>query len=143
MRKPWVQGLRQGRAPKSLSRIASSKTIGANLKKHCDLSTLEIVAGSFVDAELRQHFSDIVYSLRIANAPGYIYTLIEHESTPGKLTPFKLLRYQVGLMKQHLDQNNALLPVIVPIRRRLCFPLASNLLFNPDSNTLQKSSITQ
>ncbi len=87
----------------------------AKLKKHCDLSTLEIVAGSYADAELRQHFSDIVYSLRIANAPGYIYTLIEHESAPGKLTPFKLLRYQVGLMKQHLDQNNELLPVIVPI----------------------------
>ncbi|UUM22161.1 Rpn family recombination-promoting nuclease/putative transposase [Mycoavidus sp. SF9855] len=87
----------------------------AHLKKYCDLSTLEIVAGSFVDAELRQHFSDIVYSMRIANTPGYIYTLIEHESTAGKLTPFKLLRYQVGLMKQHLDQNNALLPVIVPI----------------------------
>ncbi|KAF5279925.1 hypothetical protein FQR65_LT15160 [Abscondita terminalis] len=71
--------------------------------------------GSFVEKDLKHHFSDILYSVKIAGTEGYIYTLIEHETTPRKLTPFKLLRYQIAIMKQHLDQGHQTLPVVIPL----------------------------
>ena len=86
-----------------------------NIKKCCDFASLKLEPGSYVEKDLRQHFSDILYSLKIAGTDGYIYTLIEHLTTPSKLTPFKLLRYQVAIMKQYLDQGHETLPVVVPL----------------------------
>lgn len=59
-----------------------------NFKQHCDLSTIQIAAGSYVEDDLRQHFSDVLYSIEMANQTGYIYTLIEHVSQAKPLTPF-------------------------------------------------------
>ena len=75
-----------------------------NIKKQCDFSTLCFKPSSFVEKDLKHHFSDILYSVKIAGTPGYIYTLIEHETTPRKLTPFKLLRYQIAIMNDQLQQ---------------------------------------
>lgn len=86
-----------------------------NIKKQCDFSALSFKPGSFVEKDLKHHFSDILYSVKIAGSEGYIYTLIEHETIPNKLTPFKLLRYQIAIMKQHLDQGNKTLPIVIPI----------------------------
>lgn len=86
-----------------------------NIKKQCDFSTLSFEPGSFVEKDLKHHFSDILYSVKIAGTQGYIYTLIEHETTPRKLTPFKLLRYQIAIMKQHLDQGHQTLPIVIPL----------------------------
>ncbi len=86
-----------------------------NIKKQCDFSVLSFKPGSFVEKDLKHHFSDILYSVKIAGTPGYIYTLIEHETTPQKLTPFKLLRYQIAIMKQHLQQGNQTLPIVIPL----------------------------
>ena len=86
-----------------------------NIKKLCDFAALSFKPGSFVEKDLKRHFSDILYSVKIAGTEGYIYTLIEHETTPRKLTPFKLLRYQIAIMKQHLDQGYQTLPIVIPL----------------------------
>lgn len=85
------------------------------IKNICDFSALSFKPGSFVEKDLKHHFSDILYSVNIAGTQGYIYTLIEHETTPRKLTAFKLLRYQVAIMKQHLEQGNQTLPIVIPL----------------------------
>lgn len=87
----------------------------AHLKSYCDLSTIQIAPGSFVEENLRQHFSDILYAIKIAGQPGYIFCLIEHLTQAKKLTPFQVLRYQIAAMKQHLDQGYKRLPVIIPL----------------------------
>lgn len=86
-----------------------------SIKRQCDFSVLSFKPGSFVEKDLKHHFSDILYSVKVAGVEGYIYTLIEHETTPHKLTPFKLLRYQIAIMKQHLDQGNKTLPIVIPL----------------------------
>ena len=89
--------------------------IPENIKKQCDFPTLSFKPGSFVEKDLKHHFSDSLYSVEIAGTEGYIYTLIDHETTPSKLTPFKLLRYQIAIMKQHLDQGHQTLPIVIPL----------------------------
>lgn len=103
-----------------------------NIKKQCDFSSLSFKAGSFVEKDLKHHFSDILYSVKIAGAQGYIYTLIEHETTPRKLTPFKLLRYQIAIMKQHLDQGHQTLPIVIPLLfyrgKKSPYPFSTDIL---------------
>lgn len=48
----------------------------------CELDSLQLVSGSFVEEDLRASYSDILYSLRTRHGPGYVYALIEHQSTP-------------------------------------------------------------
>jgi recombination-promoting nuclease RpnB len=86
-----------------------------DIKTLCDLSSLRLEPGSFVEKNLRKHFSDILYSVQMKEEKGYLYPLIEHETTPEKMTPFKISRYVHAIMDQHLKQGHADLPIVVPI----------------------------
>ena len=59
----------------------------------CDLNTLQLASGSFIEEDLRSSDSDILYSLQTRHGAGYIYALIEHQSSPDKLMAFRLMRY--------------------------------------------------
>ncbi|MER4546517.1 Rpn family recombination-promoting nuclease/putative transposase [Klebsiella pneumoniae] len=81
----------------------------------CELDSLQLVSGSIVEEDLRASYSDILYSLRTRHGPGYVYALIEHQSTPDKLMAFRLLRYALAAMQRHLDAGHDTLPLVVPI----------------------------
>jgi len=87
----------------------------AHLKPLCDLSTLQIESGSFIEEDLRQHYADIVYSLKIGEQTGYVYVLVEHQSDAPPLMPFRMLCYITGIMKQHLNHKHKTLPIVVPL----------------------------
>lgn len=86
-----------------------------NIRKLCDFSTLTMESGSFIESDLRSQCSDMLYSVQTTAGKGYIYTLIEHQSRPEKLMAFRLLRYSVAAMHQHLEQGNDTLPVVIPL----------------------------
>ena len=69
--------------------------LAANLLAICDLQTLHLESGSFVDEELRSSYSDILWSLQTCEGTGYVYALIEHQSSPDKLMAFRLMRYML------------------------------------------------
>ena len=81
----------------------------------CELDSLQLVSGSFVEEDLRASYSDILYSLRTRHGAGYVYALIEHQSTPDKLMAFRLLRYGLAAMQRHLDAGHDTLPLVVPM----------------------------
>ncbi|MDR7342918.1 putative transposase/invertase (TIGR01784 family) [Pantoea alhagi] len=85
------------------------------LRAICDLSTLKLESGSFVENDLRQYFSDILYSLKTAGGAGYVHVLIEHQSSPDKHMAFRLLRYAVAAMQRHLDAGHKKLPLVIPV----------------------------
>ncbi len=79
----------------------------AELRAICDLSTLKLESGSFVEDDLRQYFSDVLYSLKTTDgADGYVHVLIEHQSSPDKHMAFRLIRYAVAAMQRHLDAGH-------------------------------------
>ncbi|MEA1969732.1 MAG: Rpn family recombination-promoting nuclease/putative transposase, partial [Thermodesulfobacteriota bacterium] len=45
-----------------------------------DFETLDISKESFIDEELKEYFSDILYTVNIAGSNSYIYILFEHKS---------------------------------------------------------------
>ena len=85
------------------------------LRRQCNFNTLALCSGSFVEANLRQHCSDMLYSVRTRRGRGYIYCLVEHQSSPQKLMAFRLMRYSLAAMQQHLDQGHKELPIVMPL----------------------------
>ena len=87
----------------------------AELRAICDLSTLKLESGSFVEDDLRQYFSDVLYSLDTVEGEGYVHVLIEHQSSPDKHMAFRLIRYAVAAMQRHLEAGHAKLPLAIPV----------------------------
>ena len=82
-----------------------------------DIGSLEIVKDSYVDKELRQHYSDIVYKVKIDGKPSYLYLLFEHKSYVDPLVGFQLLRNMVKIWETYLKQERKArrLPLVVPL----------------------------
>jgi predicted transposase/invertase (TIGR01784 family) len=78
-----------------------------------DLSTLDISKDSFVDPDLQQHFSDLLYQVKLHDqSAAYVYVLFEHKSYPEPLLAFQLLRYLVRIWEQALKQDQGLVPIL-------------------------------
>ncbi len=87
-----------------------------------DLSSLSLRSGTFVDEDLQDRYSDILYAARISGREALLYLLWEHKSAPEPFTPLQVMRYMVRIWDQHLAGlpkkkrgEVRKLPVIVPI----------------------------
>lgn len=103
------------------------------LRALCDLSTLTLECSSFVEENLRQYFSDVLYSMKTSSGDGgYVHILIEHQSTPDKHMAFRLIRYAVAAMQRHLDAGHKKLPLVIPVLfyvgKRTPYPYSTNWL---------------
>ncbi|HGJ5866405.1 Rpn family recombination-promoting nuclease/putative transposase [Arsenophonus nasoniae] len=85
------------------------------IKALCNLDSLKVESGSFIDSEMKNYQSDILYSVSTTKGNGYIYVLIEHQSTPDKLIAWRLMRYSMAAMQKHLEDGNKQLPLVFPI----------------------------
>ncbi|ATF50579.1 Rpn family recombination-promoting nuclease/putative transposase [Citrobacter freundii] len=81
----------------------------------CNMDSLTLESGSFIEDDLRTSYSDILYSLQTKHGTSYVYTLIEHQSKPDKFMAFRLMRYAIAAMQHHLDAGHKTLPLVVPI----------------------------
>ncbi|MDR0219674.1 MAG: Rpn family recombination-promoting nuclease/putative transposase, partial [Enterobacteriaceae bacterium] len=81
----------------------------------CDLTTLKLESSSFVDQQLRQLHSDMLYSVETTQGNGYIYCLIEHQSTPEPLMAWRLMYYAMSAMAAHLKKGYSELPLVAPL----------------------------
>ncbi len=85
------------------------------LRDMCDFRTLVVTSGAFVEHNLRPLFSDILYRLQTTAGAGYIYCVIEHQSSADKMMAFRMLRYCLLAMQFHLEQGNKELPLVIPL----------------------------
>ncbi|MCP4352946.1 MAG: Rpn family recombination-promoting nuclease/putative transposase [Desulfobacterales bacterium] len=84
--------------------------------KLADLSSLEICKDSFIEKELKDYFSDLLYKISLKDVAGYIYFLFEHKSYTEKHVHLQVLEYKTKIWRLHLKQNpKDSLPVIVPL----------------------------
>ena len=87
----------------------------AELRAVCDLSMLKLESGSFVEDNLRQYFSGVLYSPKTAAGDGYVHVLIEHQSSPDRHMTFRLIRYAVAAMQRLLEAGHKKLPLVIPV----------------------------
>jgi len=84
--------------------------------KHIDLDKLKISKDSFVDEELKDKFSDVLYEVKLDKETAFIYLLFEHKSYPDKEAAMQLLRYMTKIWDLYTKQSNKKkLPFILPL----------------------------
>ncbi len=65
-----------------------------------------LVDGSFVDPALSAHQSDLLFEATLATGtPVFIYTLLEHKSTPDPLTPLQIEEYKLKIWRRAHDRH--------------------------------------
>jgi len=87
-----------------------------DLIRRMDVATLQLKDASFVDQDLKENYSDLLYECTIDNQQhAYLYILIEAQSTPDQLMPLRMVKYTIGALenykKQHPDAEK--LPVVI------------------------------
>ncbi|EPK7284184.1 TPA: Rpn family recombination-promoting nuclease/putative transposase [Citrobacter farmeri] len=86
-----------------------------SLCKLCDLTTLKLESTTFIEDDLKTYYSDVLWSLKTREGEGYIYCVIEHQSTAVPHMAFRLMRYATAAMQHHLDSGNKTLPLVIPM----------------------------
>jgi predicted transposase/invertase (TIGR01784 family) len=83
-----------------------------------DLTRIQIVKDSFIEEDLQETFSDILYKTAIQEKDAYIYILFEHKSYPYKLITIQFLKYIISIWELLIKQKDIKsdnLPIILPI----------------------------
>ena len=86
-----------------------------------DTKTLKLEKESFVEPDLTGSISDVLFSCKMDSAQdcndGYIYLLLEHQSTPDPLMAFRLFKYMVNICDRYLITNPEAkhLPLVYPL----------------------------
>jgi predicted transposase/invertase (TIGR01784 family) len=90
--------------------------VPAEIYKRINIDTLELTDKSFILPKFREIHSDIVYRCQFDNQDGYIFFILEAESTANEaLMAFRQLQYSIAAMDQHIRQGHKKLPIVLPI----------------------------
>ena len=80
-----------------------------------DWDSLLPTPASFVDAAMREHHADLLFTVRIGKRPVLLYVLCEHKSQPDADTAFQLLRYTVRIWEAwRREHRTGRLPAVLP-----------------------------
>jgi predicted transposase/invertase (TIGR01784 family) len=79
-----------------------------------DLNSLERENGSYVDQDLQEHITDMVYQckLKLGQTLLWITFIFEHKSSPERYPHLQLLRYILGAWEQQRKQKLPISPII-------------------------------
>jgi predicted transposase/invertase (TIGR01784 family) len=114
----------------------------AALLDRLDLTNLRPVNGSFVDEELTNRHCDVLMRTRLDGREAFVYVLIEHQSSPDRMMPLRMLRYLIRIWDRYLEEHPRAkrLPMIVPLvvyqgSRRWTHPVELSELLDVDPET--------
>jgi len=87
-------------------------TLPAEVIKKVDFDTLEPCSESYIDSDLQQYFSDVVYSCRYGREREIrIAILLEHKSSPPEYPHAQLLIYYANIWRKEILQHGC--PIVV------------------------------
>lgn len=87
-----------------------------NIMNIIDIDTLEPQKDSFINEELKEEFSDLLFRVNINNKDGYLYFLFEHKSYTSKDVSFQLLKYMIEIWEAKMKKEGINeLPIVIPM----------------------------
>ena len=89
--------IRAAMAHREVAREFFEQNLPANIRAVVDLETLQLKKESYVDEDLSEVISDLLFSVDFNKRKGYLYLLVEHQSTPDKFMTLRLLKYMVEI----------------------------------------------
>ncbi len=80
------------------------------------LENLKMEKDSFVDKRLKKSIVDILFSAKFGEKKGYLYLLLEHQSTPEYKMALRLFRYMFKIAEYHKKSTKSKkFPFIYPL----------------------------
>lgn len=80
------------------------------------LDSLEICKDSFIEKDLKDYYSDMLYRVNFGESPGYIYFLFEHKSSPERDIHLQVLEYMIKMWRLEQKQGGlGEFSIIVPL----------------------------
>jgi len=82
-----------------------------------DLDSIELVEGSFIDEELQEHLSDMIFRVRLKRGgQAFIYILFEHKSEADRWAAWQTLRYIMRMWEKEkaagVEKFTPVLPIV-------------------------------
>ncbi|MBO8159183.1 Rpn family recombination-promoting nuclease/putative transposase [Thermosyntropha sp.] len=88
----------------------------SELKNIVNLDFLIPQQESFIDEELKESYSDLLFKTKIKGEEGYIYLLVEHKSSPDYFTVLQVLKYLLNIWNREVKKKTKRsFPPIVPL----------------------------
>jgi predicted transposase/invertase (TIGR01784 family) len=96
-----------------------------------DFDQLEIQPRSHINDVRQESAVDVLFKTMIEGHEAYIYLLLEHQSTPDPLMPFRMLKYMCNIIDHHLKAlGGKKIPLIYPLviyHGKRKYPFSTNL----------------
>jgi len=81
-----------------------------------DLASLELQSSSYIDDMRNESIADMLFKTIVDGHKAYLYLLVDHQSRPDELMPFRLLKYLCNVIDQDLKETDSKrIPLILPI----------------------------
>ena len=113
IRNPHDAFFRSAMARLDLARDFLARYLPAEVSAGLDLDGLEALRDSFVDDELADHFSDLLFQVPTRDGGDVqIAVLLEHKSYPEPQVALQLLRYMVRIWERASADGAPVLPVV-------------------------------
>jgi recombination-promoting nuclease RpnB len=81
-----------------------------------DFNQLEIQPRSHINDVRKESAVDVLFKTTVEGHEAYIYLLLEHQSTPDPLMPFRMLKYTCNIIDHHLQTHGGKkIPLIYPL----------------------------
>ena len=100
------------------------RVLSAEARRLVDLTTLELVPGSFVDEAFKARHTDLLFRATARDGTereAFVYLLFEHQSTAQSLMVFRLYCYMANIWRRHVETSKRALPLP---------PIVSLVLYN-------------
>jgi len=106
-----------------VARDMLSHHLPMEIQQQINLSTLQIEDGIFIDPQLQESCSDILYSVewkeKIPDQEDmriFIYALVEQQKKPENFMPFRMIKYTCKIIDKHLaNHKEKVLPIVIPV----------------------------
>jgi recombination-promoting nuclease RpnB len=116
-----------------------------------DLDTLQLHPTTFIDPELRRLVSDLLYSAEFKDKSNkvFLYLALDQQTTPDALMTFRMLKYTIRILDDHLSKNKtAVLPVVIPMvfyNGKVTYPYSTSIfdLFGAQKDLAKQWMFTQ
>lgn len=114
--KPHDHFFRMAMANKRVAREFFEAHVPNDLRKIIDLDHLELQSGTYIDDMRQESIADMLFKTTINGHEALLYLVVDHQSQPDELMPFRVLKYICNIIDQYIkDKKTSRIPLILPL----------------------------
>jgi recombination-promoting nuclease RpnB len=138
------QFFRTAMADKRVAHDFLKAWLPGELCQRIDFKKLEMQPRSHINDVRQESAVDVLFKTEVEGHEAYIYLLLEHQSTPDQLMPFRMLKYMCNIIDHHLKTHGGKkIPLIYPLviyhgKRKYPFSTDLNDLVDAPSSLIDR-----